>query len=399
MSGDSRRNRYDHDMSDAASIRLLTPGPTAVPEPVLAELARPVIHHRTAGFRAIFADVSKRLQRLYRTEGPVLTLAGSGTTAFEAAQVSLIGPGRRALTIASGKFGERWQDIYAAHGVEQERLDVPWGSAVTAGEIADALERSPEVDVVTLVVSETSTATMCDLRSIAEVVRKHNVLLIADGITAVGAIPIEMDAWGVDVLVAGSQKALMLPPGLGFVGLGPRALERLERPIALPAYCLDLRRWLESWRKDDVPFTPPISLIRGQQVALEMIETEGLENVWRRSAGLATATRSAFIAMGLDLVSRAPSDSLTGAFYPEGVEDAAFRARLRDAHHIQIAGGQSGRGAKWKGRIMRLSHMGHVDADDTLAALTAIEQELIAAGHDLAPGTAASAARKAGLSA
>lgn len=372
--------------------RLLTPGPTAVPEAVLLEMARPIIHHRTKAFKAIFAELSERLQRLFRTSGPVLTIAGSGTTAFEAAQVSLIKPGTKALTISAGKFGERWQDIYTSYNVEQVCMDIPWGQAPDAAQVERLLKENPGVSVVTLVHSETSTASACDLRAIAAVVRQSDALLIVDGITSVGAMPVEMDAWGVDALVTGSQKAMMMPPGLGYVGLGPRAIKRLEETKASGYYNLDLRRWLKSWREQDVPFTPPVSLIRGQRVALEMIEAEGLENVWARAAKLATATRAALKAMGLELISQSPSDSVTGAFYPQGVDDSKFRAALRDQFAVHVAGGQDGRGAKWKAKIFRLSHMGYVDAGDTLAALAAVEQVLGGAGVNITPGAALQAA-------
>ncbi len=372
--------------------RLLTPGPTAVPEAVLLEMAQPIIHHRTKQFQAIFAELSKQLQWLMRTGGPVLTLAGSGTTAFEAAQVSLIEPGKKALTIAGGKFGERWQDIYQAYGVEQVRIDVPWGQAVRAEQVADALAANPDVSVVTVVHSETSTATATDVQAVAKVVRDSDALLLVDGITAVGTLPVEMDAWGIDVLVTGSQKALMLPPGLGFVGLGERAIARLEKVAPAGYYNLDLRKWLASWKKTDVPFTPPVSLIRGQRVALEMLQAEGLESVWARTAKLAEAGRAGFAAMGLRPISESPSDSVSGAYYPAGVADGAFRSAVRDGHGVHIAGGQDGRGAKWKGKILRISHMGYVDAGDTLAGLHAIETELANAGHAVTPGAGLAAA-------
>jgi len=370
--------------------RLLTPGPTAVPEAVLLEMAQPMIHHRTGQFQAIFKDVSQRLQRLLRTTGPVLTIAGSGTTAFEAAQVSLVTPGSKALTIAAGKFGERWQDVYDAHGVEQIKINVPWGDAVGPGQVEEALQANGDISVVTMCHSETSTATAAEVEAIARIVSKTDALLIVDGITAVGALPVEMDAWGIDVLVTGSQKAMMLPPGLGFVGLGQRAIARLEQHQAAHSYNLDLRRWLASWRKNDVPFTPPVSLIRGLRVALEMIESQGLDHVWAKTTALATASRAALGAMGLKLISSSPSDSVTGVYYPQGVSDSKFRGALRDNWGIHIAGGQDGRGAKWKGKIFRISHMGYVDAGDTLAGLTAIEAELISAGAPIKPGGAAS---------
>ena len=370
--------------------RLLTPGPTAVPEAVLLEMAQPIIHHRTQQFQAIFKDVSERLQRLLRTTGPVLTIAGSGTTAFEAAQVSLLTPGSKALTIAGGKFGERWQDVYDAYGVEQIRVNVPWGDAVEPGQVEEALQANGDISVVTMCHSETSTATAADVKAVAQIVSKTDALLIVDGITAVGALPVEMDAWGIDALVTGSQKAMMLPPGLGFVGLGRRAIARLEQHKAAHSYNLDLRRWLASWYKNDVPFTPPVSLIRGLRVALEMIESQGLDHVWAKTATLAAASRTALETMGLKLISSSPSDSVTGVYYPEGVSDSQFRGALRDNWGIHIAGGQDGRGAKWKGKIFRISHMGYVDAGDTLAGLTAIEAELITVGAQITPGATAS---------
>jgi aspartate aminotransferase-like enzyme len=287
-----------------SKTRLLTPGPTAVPEAVLLEMAQPIIHHRTRAFEQIFTELSQRLQRVFRTNQPVVTIAGSGTTAFEAAQVSLIEPGTAALTIAGGKFGERWQDICDAYGVAQQRINV--------------------------------------------------------------------------------------------VALGQRAVARLKRVPPAHCYNLDLRKWLASWRKATVPFTPPVSLIRGQRMALQIIEEQGLENVWQHTAQLAAAVRAALLAMGLKLISQAPSDSVSGAYYPEGIDDSAFRAALRDRHGIHIAGGQNGRGGKWQGKIFRISHMGYVDAGDTLAALGAIEAELIAAGVKIEPGTAVAAA-SAGL--
>lgn len=380
--------------STAMKQRLLTPGPTAVPPQVLQEMALPIIHHRTKAFQAIFQSLGEQLQQVLCTSGPVLSIAGSGTTAFEAAMVSLIRPGSKVLTVAGDKFGERWQDIadvYASYlNIEQVRINVDWGDAVDPAAIEKALTDHPDVSVVTVVHSETSTATASDVQAIAKVVRaaSKDALLLVDGITSVGAMPCEMDNWGIDCLVTGSQKAMMLPPGLGYIGLGERAIKRLDEVQPGPAYNLDLRRWLASWKKNDVPFTPPVSLIRGQKVACELILENGLGAVHTRTRRLAEGTRAAFKAMGLKLISSSPSDSVTGAYYPDGVDDSAFRGALRDKHGVHITGGQDGRGAKWKGRIFRISHMGYVDAEDTRAGLTAIETELRNAGQDLSPGAA-----------
>lgn len=382
-------------MSDpSTSPILLTPGPTQVPEEVLHALAAPVMHHRTAAFRAIFAELSVGLQQIFCTEHPVLTLAGSGTTAFEAAAVSLISPGQCAVTCANGKFAERWQDLYAAYGIDQVRVDVPWGRPIEPDDVAAVLAKTSAA-VVTLVHSETSTATATDIEAIAAVTRRHDALLIVDGVTSVASLPMMMDAWGVDCVVCGSQKALMLPPGLGFVALGPRARQRLKSEKGLPSFHLDLRRWLGAYERGDVPYTPPVNLIRGQRTAVARILAHGLTNVWSDTSLRAAATRGALRAMGLTLISTAPSDSVTGAFYPPAavgdVDDAAFRGALRDRHGIHIAGGQSGRLGDFAGRIFRISHMGHVDLAQTRRGLEAIGAELAAVGAAIDVGAALAA--------
>lgn len=388
--------------STAIKQRLLTPGPTAVPPEVLQEMALPIIHHRTKQFQAILKELSTQLQQVFKTQGPVLSIAGSGTTAFEACQVSLTRPGSKVISVAGGKFGERWQDVFDQYAkylnITQIKINAAWGDPAPVDEISKALDENPDVSVVAVVHSETSTATASDVKAIADVTRKTDALLLVDGITAVGALPVEMDAWGIDALVTGSQKAMMLPPGLGYVGLGERAIKRLSEVPAGPCYNLDLRRWLKSWEKNDVPFTPPVSLIRGQKVACDLILKDGLDAVLDRTARLAAGGRAAFQALGLKLISSSPSDSVTGAYYPEGVDDSKFRAAVRDKHGVHIAGGQDGRGAKWKGKIFRISHMGYVDREDTIVGLNAIETELIAAAPgsiNVKPGTAVAAFEKA----
>lgn len=368
--------------------RLMTPGPTAVPEAVLLEMAQPIIHHRTKQFQAIFAELSDRLKRVYQTEHPVLSIAGSGTTSFEAAQISLIEPGQKAITIAGGKFGERWQDIYDAYGIEQIKVNVPWGEAVNVDQIADLLKENPDVAIVTVVHSETSTATASDVQALAAVTRESNALLLVDGITSIGALPFAMDEWGIDVAVTGSQKAMMLPPGLGFVGLGKRAQQRLADTKGIPCYNLNLRKWLKSYKQNDVPFTPPVSLVRGQVVALRMIEDYGIDATIERTQKLAAATRAALSEMGLSLCSKSPSDSVTGAYYPEGIDCSSFRKAMREGYGIHLAGGQDGRGASWKNKIFRISHMGYVDAGDTLATLRALEEVFHAQGASIKTGVA-----------
>lgn len=375
--------------------RLLTPGPTAVPPRVLEEMARPLIHHRTAAFRSIFKTLCEQLQQIFGTTGPVLSITGSGTTAFEAAQVSLAKPGSKVITVAGGKFGERWQDIYDTYadalGISQIKINTSWGQPAPVEQVERALHDNCDVSVVTVVHSETSTATVSDVKTIASLCARTEALLIADGITSVGALPVEQDAWGIDVLVSGSQKAMMVPPGLGYVGLGRRAIERLDEIAAGPSYNLDLRWWLQSWRSQDLPFTPPVSLIRAQKVACDLILERGMTSVIDRTRRLAEGTREALASLGLKPISSCPSDSVSGAFYPEGVDDAKFRSDLTDRHGIHLSGGQDGRGAQWTGKVLRISHMGFVDGEDTRAALAAIETELASAGIDVKAGAAVEA--------
>lgn len=372
---------------------LLTPGPTAVPPAVLQEMALPIIHHRTKAFQAIFADLTRGLQTIFQTAGPVLSIAGSGTTSFEAAQLSLAKPGSTVISVAGGKFGERWQDVFDTYApymqLKNVKISHAWGAPAPLDEIEQALKDHPDASVIAVVHSETSTATASDVQAVAKLAQQHDCLLIVDGITSVGAFACPMDEWGIDCLVTGSQKALMLPPGLGYVGLGERAIARLKSVDKLPAYNLDLRKWLKSAEKNDVPFTPPVALIRAQKVACDMINALGLAATQARTHKLADASRKAFAAVGLKLISSSPSDSVTGVFYPDGVDDSKFRAAVRDNHGVHIAGGQDGRGAKWKASIFRISHMGYVSADDTRAGLDAIETELKAAGAlaDVAAGS------------
>ncbi|MEM9296186.1 MAG: alanine--glyoxylate aminotransferase family protein [Planctomycetota bacterium] len=384
---------------------LLTPGPTAVPTPVLEAMAEPIIHHRTAAFREVIAALSGQLRQVFGTSGAVLSMAGSGTTAFESAQLSLATPGSTVIAVAGGKFGERWQDIYDAYAaflnLRVVKIDHAWGEPAPVDRIEAALQEHGEsVSAVAVVHSETSTATASDVQAIAALTRAHpSALLLVDGITSVGAFPCPMDDWGIDCLVTGSQKAMMLPPGLGYLALGPRALDRLQAIDAPPpCYAMDLRKWVKSAAKDDSPFTPPVSLLRAQRVACELMLGEGLGAVHQRTARLQAGAIAAFQAMGLKLVSTAPSPSVTGAYYPDGVTDD-LRKAVRDQHDVHLAGGQDGRGAKWKGKIFRVSHMGHVDETMTRTGLEAIATCMANAGYHQADPAAALGAFDAAVSA
>ncbi|MFN4242989.1 MAG: pyridoxal-phosphate-dependent aminotransferase family protein [Tepidisphaerales bacterium] len=385
--------------------RLYTPGPTSVPEATLAVLARPVHHHRTPEFRATFTSVQKRLQYVFQTRQNVHVITGSGTAAFEAGLSSVFAPGSRVLNISNGKFAERWGQQARTFGLDCTELKLPYGHHVRPEQLRDELGKlrsSGKVDGVLLVHSETSTATVCDLAAVAAAVREAapEALLVVDGITSIGALPFKMDEWGVDVAVTGSQKALMLPPGLGFVALSERARQRMHARTAAPGgiagpFYLDLRKSEKSLPDGDTPFTPANTLIEALDVSLQMIEQETLETVWRRTATVAAAFRSAMTAIGLRLFSRQPADSVTAVEYPDGgkgaVSDKAFRGMLKTVHNVHVAGGQG----SMEGTLFRVNHMGYTDAYDALAVVAAVEHTLAALQHRFEFGAGVSAAHAA----
>ncbi|MBN1490860.1 MAG: alanine--glyoxylate aminotransferase family protein [Phycisphaerae bacterium] len=371
-------------------VRLLTPGPTMVPQEILAEMARPTGHHRSAESRRALREVTEALQYLFQTNATCLTVTGSGSAAMEAAIVTTCAPGRKALVIRSGKFGERWAKVCAAFGIDHVTYDVDWGTAPSAEGIAEQLAADASIGYVIVVHCETSTATACDLEAIAKAVRSHDVLLIVDAVASAGAIPLRMDAWGVDVAVVGGQKAPMLPPGLSFVAVNDRAWAVADS-FAPPAFYLDLKAYRKALAADySPPYTPSVPLIMAARKALASIREMGIEAVWAKVATLARATRAAGEAIGLSLFSKAPSDSVTAFCVPDGIDDAVLRGRLRDEYGVLIAGGQD----RLKGRIVRIGHLGHVDAVDTLGALAALEIVLNSMGYSCTLGAGVAAAQR-----
>jgi len=370
--------------------RLFTPGPTSVPEATLLELAKPVHHHRTGEFRALFNEVQENLQYVYQTKSTVYTITGSGTAAFESALVSSLAPGSKALCVVNGKFAERWSSMCSTFGVEHKDIKLEYGHHVTAEHIANEL-KAAKYDAVILVHSETSTATVCDLESIAKAVRASgDTLLIVDGITSIGALPFKMDDWGVDIAVTGSQKALMLPPGLGFVALSARAWAAVERNKTQKDFYFDLKKYHKSIADGDTPFTPANTLIEALRVSLKMIKDEGLESIWKRTHFTAEATRQGLKALGFELFSQTPADSVTAVKYPTGVTDKDFRGGLKNKHNIHVAGGQG----TMEGNIFRVNHMGYSDAYDALAVVAATEHVLKALGKPVTIGSGVSAAQQ-----
>ncbi len=369
--------------------RLFTPGPTSVPEATLLQLAKPVTHHRTAEFRKIFAELQTLLQYVFQTKQNVYTITGSGTAAFESAFTSTIKPGSKVLNVSNGKFAERWASYAKTFGCDLKELNLEYGQHATAEQIDKELSAGG-FSAVVLVHSETSTASTCDLAAIAKAVRKHgDVLLIVDGITSIGAIPFKFDDWGVDVAITGSQKSLMLPPGLGYVCLSKRAEAAMSKG-GMTNFYFDLKKYQKSIADSDTPFTPANTLIEAQLTSLRMIEEETIEGVWKRTAGCAAAFRAGMKALGFEIFSASPSDSVTAIKYPAGVTDKDFRGTLKNAHNIHVAGGQG----SMEGNIFRVNHMGYSDIYDCIAVVAAVEHTLKKLGKPVQFGLGVGAAQQ-----
>lgn len=357
----------------------------------MLKMAEPIIHHRNPEFQEILTRVNENLRYLFQTTKPVLTLTCSGTGGVEATFVSLFSPGDTVIAVNGGKFGERWVAMPKTFGLNAVEIRVPWGQAVTEQELAETLKRHPAAKAVYLTHSETSTGTATDVRRMAQIIREHSQALVCvDGITAVGAHELRFDEWGIDVCVTGSQKGLMIPPGLAFVALSDRAIAAM-RSAKLPSFYFDLRRALKAYEKNDTPWTPAVSLIIGADAALQMIRAEGVENVWRRHERLALALRAGILAMGLKLFSGSPSYAVTPVWVPEGIEWKAFNKTLKTDNGITIAGGQD----EFAGKIFRVSHLGYYDDLDMITVAAAIERSLLHNGFRMEPGAGITAVQRA----
>lgn len=342
----------------------------------MLRMAEPIIHHRHPEFREIFRRVNANLKYLFQTEQPVVTLASSGTGGVESTFVSLFSPGDTVIAVNGGKFGERWVKMPRTFGLQAVEVKVEWGKAPGAQQILEALRANPAASAVYLVHSETSTGTATDVKTLARLIRDNsNALVCVDGITAIGAHEFRFDEWGIDVCVTGSQKGLMIPPGLAFVALSKRALKAMERST-LPKFYFDLRKAVKSHEADDTPWTPAISLVIGVDAALQMIRAEGIENIWKRHERLAMALRAGIQAIGLRLFSDSPSYAVTPVWMPEGIEWKGFNKMLKEKYGITIAGGQE----QFAGKIFRIAHLGYYDELDMITMLSALEMTLADCG-------------------
>ena len=357
---------------------LLTPGPTPLAPQVREALSRPIIHHRTPQYRAILKEVFENLQYVFQTKNDVFIFSSSGTGAMEAAVANLLSPGDTAITVQGGKFGERWMDICKAYNINAIPIDVEWGKAVTSKQIEDALKVNSQAKAVFTTLCETCTGVTTDIKAIGEIVENSAAVLVVDAISGLGAVDIQTDNWSVDVVVSGSQKGLMLPPGLAFMSVSKKAWELVETAKS-PRYYFDLKLAKKAYDKTDTAFTSSVSLVVALCESLRLIKKEGLANCFNRYKRMARATRSAIKALGLKLFAdeACASDAVTSVCLPEGVDGERLVKTMRDEYGVGIAGGQ----AQLKGKIIRIAHMGYIKEDDIIAAISCLEEVLEKFGY------------------
>ena len=369
--------------------RLMTPGPSPVPEEALLAMARPVIHHRSAEAKAWNDEVVAGLQYVFQTRNDVLILTSSGTGAMEAAVVNAVPRGGMAIVLDAGWFASRWAVICRTFGVEPVVLTTEWGQPVEPETVAAALREYPDAVAVFGTLSETSTGTGHPIEAIGKIVAETSAIFVVDGISGVGAMECRADDWGIDILCVGSQKALMLPPGLAFVSVSPKAWGRIDS-FESPSFYFNLKAARKAARESLTPYTPAHTLIAGLREALKRIEAEGIEAVWARHRRMGEACRAGVEALGLELFSASPAEGMTVFRVPDGLKEGAIRAGLADRFGIAVIGGQD----RLKGRVIRVGHLGYMDELDVVAGIAALEMVLDDLGYDVEPGRGVASAQR-----
>ncbi len=369
----------------------MAPGPTPVPPEVLAASAAPVIHHRGPDFRELMLRTLARLQEVCRTRNDVLLFTASGSGAFESALVNLLSPGERVLVVTAGAFGDRWCSMASALGADVHELRYSWGETPQPDDVRSRLDETG-AEVVVVVHSETSTGVVADVQSLARAGHESGALVLVDAVSSLGAVPLETDAWGLDIVVAGSQKALMTPPGLSLSTISSAAWDRSRRS-ATPRFYFDWERMQAALASGSTPFTPAVTLVAALDVALGLLLEEGLEVAFARHAALGRACREGAKAMGLELFSPDEERSavVTAILTPDGVDAKELVLELRDRFGITVAGAHGELGT----RMFRIGHIGYFDVLDITTALTAVETLLLERGAAIEPGMAAARALEA----
>lgn len=362
-------------------MNLRIPGPTPCPPEVLAASARQMINHRGREFAQLLGRVAERLKRFYQTQHDVLILTTSGTGGLEAAIVNTLSPGDRVLAVIIGEFGQRFAEIAETYGAQVVRLEYEPGHAADPEDVARALAQHPDAKAVLVTHNETSTGVTNPLADIACAVREADRLLLVDAVSSLSSIPVETDAWGLDVVVSGSQKGWMVPPGLAFVSMSPRAWEAYSQ-ARMPRVYFDLGRHKKFLERGQTPWTPAVSVLFALDVALEMMEREGMENIFARHAHIGEMTRAGVKALGLKLLAadeRYASNTVTAVRVPEGVDDRVLRRLLEDEYGVELAGGQG----ELQGKVFRIGHLGWVTEQDIRQVLDALAQALPRVGYEL----------------
>lgn len=377
-------------LKDKTILRI--PGPTPIPPRVQLAMARPMIGHRGGEFAELHRDVSQRLKPVFGTEQDVYVLTGSGTSALEMAVINTVSPGEEVIVCVTGAFGDRFAKICDRYGAVTHRLETPWGEACAPDQLAEMLDNHPAAKAVFATYCETSTGVLNPVEKLAQVVKnKSDALFIVDGVSCLGGVPSEMDQWGIDILVTGSQKALMLPAGLAFIAVSPRAWDVVNKNQT-PSFYLNLKAYRDNFDKGMTPYTPAVSLIYGLKESIAMMEEEGLSEIYRRHELMKEMTRAGIRALSLPLLTRDECASPTvTAIDPQGAFDPEeLRKILRGKFLVTVAGGQQ----HLKGKIFRIGHMGYCDPLDIITVLGAIELALKQIKPDVKLGSAVQAAQE-----
>ncbi len=362
---------------------LLAPGPTPVPPEVYAAMSEPMISHRTAEFRAVLAATLERLQQVFRTSSDVVLLTASGTAAMESAVANTCSPGDRAVVVSAGNFGERFVSMTTAYGLDVDVIRYAWGETPSADDLASRLRELGGAQAVFLTHSETSTGVVSDVEALAAAAREAGALSVVDAISSLGAVPLETEEWGIDVVATGSQKALMAPPGLAMASVSPAAAAAAARSSS-PSFYLNWERYQKAQAKPDAAFTPAVGLVLGLNVALRLLLETGLEETFDRHVRLGRACRAGVKAMGLELFSPDEDRSavVTAIRMPDGIDGQEISSTVRKQMGVTLAGGQG----ELRGKIVRVGHIGYIDIFDIVTGLAAIELALAEAGADIERG-------------
>jgi len=367
---------------------LLTPGPTVLPESVVTAFAQPILHHRSPEFEKLFAQVKEDIKYVFQTTKEVLILSSTGTGAMEASITNLFSPGEKVITINAGKFGERWTKLSKVFGLKPVEIMIERGQTLDVKKLEEVVAANKDAKAILFQAHETSTGVVLPTQEIAKIAQKNNMLSLCDAITATGAFNLPMDEWGLDVVISGSQKAMMIPPGLAFLALSDKAWAATETST-IPHFYFDLKKERKAHASNQTAWTPAVSLIQGLKEALRLIHEEGLENRFKRHQMLAKATRAGVKAMGLDLLSEVPSPSVTAVKIPETLANGKkIPSIMREKYGVTIAGGQD----ELTGKIIRISHFGYIGEFDITTGLACLELTLNDLGHKVKFGSGVGAA-------